>query len=137
MIVKGVPISEIIASNPKLIRNTDVIRLLGISQHLEMIRRIHKYPVLQKEININSTTSQSLLDPRTKNTMNLSRKIQSNNQSIHNFKYQPTSTSSSSTFGTKNNSITTSCGPSDDEICCVMGITKSELEESSLMFVWK
>jgi hypothetical protein len=30
-----------------------------------------------------------------------------------------------------------SCGPSTDEICCIMDLSKGDIEESSSQFVWK
>ena len=105
-----------------------------------MIRRIRKYPILKKDHpNISGVLNPSL-DVRSKNINNLFKKTQLSSHSIHNLKTTTSSAGSSLGYGIKNNlttASTTSCGPSDDEICCVMGITKAELEESSLLFVWK
>lgn len=128
LMLLGISIGEIIAEYPKLIRNIDLSRLLGISQHLGLIQRVRKYPILNKDNNTQLKISQhfGMADSRSKLPP----------KSGH----RPISSQSGQAQHEPDTAVTnqtTSCGPSTDEICCIMDLSRGDIEESAVQFVWK
>jgi hypothetical protein len=130
----GVSLGEVVASNPKLVRSVDLPRLLGMAQYLGLIRRVRKYPILQRDDNGSSAQLKiaqhfGLPDPHSLKPA--SGGYQSGR------KRHPHHYPSVSADPSPPSIALSSCGPSTDEICCVMDLSRGDIEEASPSWVWK
>jgi hypothetical protein len=137
-VATGVTLGEVIATNPKLVRSVDLPRLLGIAQHFGLIRRVRKYPVLQRDDNGSSVQLKiaqhfGLPDLHSSKPTAAAVYQSGRKAGASRHRHGPSVSADPSPPST----ALSSCGPSTDEICCVMDLTRGDIEEASSSWVWK